>query len=82
MNDILIMAGIALASASAGGAITWLVGFRHPEWSYRVWWLRALTERNACECRIKRALHHIPPYSCGANGSLQKIGKILRGEED
>lgn len=75
MNDILILAGVSLLSAGAG----WLVTSIHYA-SVDQARKDALIQAHSLQVRINRALDLVPPYSRNGNGTVQKIGKILRGE--
>lgn len=77
--SILILTGCTVLGAVVGA---WLMSHRQSRMVQHL-----LFERDAYKDRWKRserrrdrALSHIPPYSRSANGALQKIGKILRGE--
>lgn len=87
MTDIFIIAGVSLASAAVGAGLTWVyysarvkrleteIGDAVENWTDEA--NRALDY----SIRILEALNIIPPYKRGVNGTVQKIGRILRGEQ-
>ncbi|MCW2405060.1 hypothetical protein M2336_001689 [Sphingobium sp. B1D7B] len=79
MTDLLIIAGCSVASAFLGIALFGGHFIRQATKARMI----ANWERDARQSlvdTIERALDEIPPYTRSANGTVQKIGKILRGE--
>lgn len=84
--SILILTGCTIAGAFLGIALFGGYFIREATKARMIAnWEReaadALRKKHAMQqTRINDALSHIPAYSRGANGTAQKIWKILRGE--
>ncbi len=87
MTDIFIFAGVSLASAAVGAGLTWSM-YAPDVRSLRskvTAWMNVYHEAVELTCvlsvRIDDALANVPPYKRGVNGTVQKIGRILRGDQ-